>query len=299
MTNRNLTASRGLLVLCCVWGWAVPAKAQGIPAETRLHRNHDVEMAFIRPGLVWEVLVTEGEQVKKDQLLVKLDDRAERIQLEQIKQQAENDVQIEAAVAQRDQSEVDLKRTREMKEKGAATALEVQHAELQLLIDKLKLQLAKFQQEQDHMKYREAKAQMDRMRIVSPIDGVVEAIYAKPGMSVNELEKVIRVVNVHPLAVDVDVPVGEAKALEPGQKAQVLFEDEPGTTETGTVVFKALSAEGAIPPTLRVTVELDNKEGRPAGERVYVSFPALEAPVADSKEPGTPTRSGSDDRPAS
>lgn len=289
MRERNVLTLAGIAFAAAFAAMPGLSHAQGIPAETRLHRNHDVEMAFIRPGLIWDVLVTEGQRVSKDQVLVKLDDRAEQIQLEQIKQQSENEVQIEAAVAQRDQSEVDLKRTIEMKEQGAATELEVQHAELQLLIDRLKLKLARFQQDQDRMKYREAKAQMDRMRLVSPIDGVVEAIYVKPGMSVNQLEKVIRVVNVDPLVIDVDVPIHEAKSLETGQKATVMFEDRPQTTESGRVIFKALSAQGAIPPTLRVTVELANGNGRPAGERVYVSFPALEAPVAeaDASEPPT------------
>lgn len=77
-------------------------------------------------------------------MLVRQDDEAERIQLEQLEAQAEDTTRIEAAEAQLAQKGEDLKKLEWAHQEGAATDWEVEHARLEVRIGELSLRLARF-----------------------------------------------------------------------------------------------------------------------------------------------------------
>ena len=260
----------------------VAGRDLGIAAETRPSR--DVTLSFVVSGQVASVDVKDGDVVEANQVLVRLDDRAETVRLAQLKAQADNQIQIAAARAQRDQAKVDLEQVKEMAAQGAATKLEIQHAELEVTIAELKVELAAFTAQQDALKYQELSAQLERMRLVSPVAGRIERVHVTPGQSVDGLQEVVRLVRTDPLWVEVDVPVDQAVAIQPGEQAEVTFQTARGGSARGVVTYKAATAVGAIPPTLMVRVELSNASGRPAGEPVRVRFEPA-APVAQADEP--------------
>ncbi|MCD4699620.1 MAG: efflux RND transporter periplasmic adaptor subunit [Phycisphaerae bacterium] len=272
----------------------------GVAAITK--PSGDVTLSFVRPGRVMKILVKEGETVKVGQVLVQQDDDAEQVQLAQLKAQAEDTTRIKAAEAQWDQKKLDLKRIEWAAKRGASTELEVDTAELDVLIAKLALKLAQFQREQDNRKFNEAKLQIGRMRLESPISGKVERVFVKEGESVDALEDVIRIVNIAPLWIDVPVPLGQARLLKNGLKAVVEFAaaddtDKADNTAVGKIVHIASVADAAS-NTLMVRVEVPNPTGRPAGEHVRVGFiPAAKeksgkSNKARSKEPAS--QSGSE-----
>ncbi|MGB2819737.1 MAG: efflux RND transporter periplasmic adaptor subunit [Phycisphaerae bacterium] len=270
----------------------------GLWAQDRIEAftkpSGDATLSFVRPGRVAKVLVKEGDEVKAGQELIRLDDEAELAQLEQLKAQAEDDTRVRAAEAQLAQRKVDLKQKEEAFDKGAVTKMEVEHAALEVTISDLSLELAQFQRKQDQRKYQEACIQHSRMRLKSPIDGVVERPIPGPGSvmtqglveageSVDALEDVIRVVKIDPLWVDAPVPLGRARRLKRGGRAVVEFETDdvsrPLLVDAGIAHIAAIA--DAASGTLTVRVEAPNPTGRPAGERVYVSFP-------DGKETASP-----------
>jgi RND family efflux transporter MFP subunit len=239
----------------------------------------DVSLAFVRPGQIAKVFVKNGDQVKAGQELVVLDDVAERIQIEQLKAQEEDTTRLQAARAQLDQKKVDLKKMEEACRNGGATALEVDHAKLDVTIADLSVQLAGFEQKQAKLKHDEAKAQIDRMRLVSPIDGFVLKVLKEQGESADALEKVIRLVKIDPLKTDVAVPKVQADGLKTDMAAVVEFlgdKDQPPVRAEGKITFIA-NVDDAASETVTVTVETPNPSGRRAGQHVRVVFPAGEA----------------------
>ncbi|MDY7010624.1 MAG: efflux RND transporter periplasmic adaptor subunit [Planctomycetota bacterium] len=263
--------------------FAVPASSTplwadgGVAAITR--PSGDVTLSFVRPGRVMKILVKEGQTVKVGDVLVQQDNAAEQAQLAQLKAQAEDATRIKAAEAQLDQKKLDLKKVEEAT--GATTEMEIEHAKLDVLIAELSLKLSQFQREQDNRKYNEARLQIERMRLESPISGKVERIFVKAGESVDALEDVIRIVNIAPLWIDVPVPLGQARLLKNGLKAVVEFAaaDDAGKTDNttggktayGKIVHIASVADAAS-NTLMVRVEVPNPTSRPAGEHVRVGF---------------------------
>jgi len=229
-------------------------------------------LSFVSDGRVGQVLVKQGQTVRAGQVLAKLDDAAERIQVEQLKAQADSQTLIEVRRAQLEQKTSYLEELKDPRRSGAVTKWEIRNAELDVRIAKAQLDLAKLEHEQDMRKYEQAKIQLQRMQLISPIDGRVEEIHIKPGESARQLADAIRVVQLEPLRIELPVPVDQAIALHPGQTAQVRFVDDPSVLVEGRIVYVGSVADyGSY--TLMVHVELPEGLNRPAGEEVIVSFP--------------------------
>lgn len=253
-------------MLSVLTGWA--AADEGIEALTM--PSKDLQLSFHQPGRVEKIPVKEGDVVKEGQLLAQQDDSAEQANLEQQKIQADDTVRIKAAEAQLDQKKLDLKNLQYALEQKAATQYEVDHAALDVTIADLSLQLAQVQHRQDELKYKEVKAQVERMRLLSPMNGKIERIVVHEGETADPQAKVIRVVKLDPLWIEVSVPLTACGGVKVGQTAEVLYpgQDKP---VAGQVDFVSAVA---VADTLTIRVEVPNPRMRRAGDRVKVRFPA-------------------------
>lgn len=254
---------------------------EGIEAISR--PSKDLTPSFTSPGLVAKVLVKEGDLVKAGGLLIQLDDLAEKAQLAQLKAKADNDVFIRAAEAQLALKKLELEKVTKAYSEGAATELEFKAAEVAVTIEELSAEKAGFDMAQSELEYQATKAMIDRMNMISPIDGRVEAVAVEEGESVDRAEKIIRVVQIDPLWVDVPVPLARAREhLSEGQVAKVAFTNSDGKIEYANgKIINVGSVADAASDTLKVRVEVPNPSRRPAGEHVRVTFPP--AAKADKK----------------
>lgn len=284
MRTYGKTAMRMRVVPMRVFICALLAAAGSLAAQDKIEAvtkpSQDTVLSFVRPGQVAEVLVKEGDAVKAGQVLMRQDDKAELAQMEQLKAKADDTTQVRAAEAKLAQTRVDLKKTEGARKEGAATDLEVDHAKLEVTMAELSLELYQFEQEQAKRKYQEMRLQIDRMRVVSPIDGVVERLLVEPGESVEAAGKIAQVVQIDPLWIDVAVPLAIARTLKRGESNAVAEFDgaDPARRSSfnGKIIHVAAVADSAS-GTLTVRVECPNAARRPAGEHVYVSFPAQSA----------------------
>jgi multidrug efflux pump subunit AcrA (membrane-fusion protein) len=233
------------------------------------------------PVRVAKVFVKDGDTVKPGQPLVQLDDKAERIQMEQLKAQAEDETHVEAAEAQLAQKKVDLTGIEDARRKNAATELELQHSRLEVTISDLSLKLAKFEHSQNMLKYKQAAAQVSRLLLSVPTSEKdkptdtfkVFKVFVDRGESVDRLKEVIRIIKIDPLQIDVPVPetVVESLKLKVKQNASVIFPNSKGPAAKGTIIYVADEIDAAS-GTQTVRVEIPNPSGRPAGKKVSVRF---------------------------
>jgi len=256
---------------------APAAPDAGIEWQTR--PSADIMMRFVLPGRVAEVLVKDGDRVKPGDVLVRLDDEAERVKLKQLKAMADDLLHIKAAEAQLDQQKADLKKLEWAGKEGAATEWEVEHQRLEVKIGQWSLEKVKFNRERAQEDYEQVKVQVDRMAMKSPIAGRVEFVYVEAGESVEALGDVVRLVKIDPLWIDVPVPLARARRLTLGDTLQVVFPEAGGAGVPGKVIHIAALADAAA-ETLTVRVEVPNPTGRPAGERVRVVVPGVEKAAA-------------------
>ncbi len=277
--QRMTPAVLGMLAALAVLIPAAACPAQGFPAVTK--PSADAVLSFVRPGLIWQVPVKEGQHVQAGQLLIQQDDRAEQASLALSKMQAEDTTAVDAAKAQLDLAEVDLRRTEDAFKGGAANVAEVDHARLQRDIARLRLQLSQIELDQNKLKHQAERLQVERMKLTSPISGRVENIQVEPGEAADALSPVARVVQTDPLWVDVGVPVAVAKDLKVGQGATVRVDPSQYQipVDYPPMAGKVLHVGTVADPgssKLRVRVELANPTGVPAGLNVLVDFPPAE-----------------------
>jgi len=235
--------------------------------------SQDVALAFTRPGRVSKVLVKPGDVVEPNQLLIQLDDEAERAQLKYLKAQADDETNISAAKAQLELAKSDLKRVQDIPA-ASSTQQELDHAKLTRDVKKLSLDYARFQKDQDILKHAEAEVQVRQMRLHSGIKGIVEMVVVEPGESVQAFTNIVRVVS------NVNVPLGDWAGLRPGRTARVEFLEAGKATVNGKVLHVSTVATVGF---LSVRVEVLNSGARPAGEKVIVTFPPPPARSSASK----------------
>lgn len=257
----------------------------GLAEQAITKPSVDRYLSFVNPGRIAKVHVKEGQQVKAGQVLAQQDDTAERLELKALEAQAEDETRIKAADANLKQKRVDYAMMQQAKSKGVATDLEVQHAELDVTIQVLTLDLAKFEAKMARMKLDQAKAAVDRLEMKAPADGTIERIALNEGESTEQASKILRLVNIDPLWVDVAVDCKSCSRLEKGDPAGVFF---PGTTTPaqGKIIHVASVADAAS-ETVTVRVELPNPTGRRAGEHVKVEFCPSEKASSLSTQPAS------------
>src|SRR5205085_755457 len=124
-------------------------------------------------GLVKEVMVKDGDVVKKGQLLAKQDTEVEEAELAKQAYLLKSNVQLRAAEAQRQLAEVKLKRAEKLMKEGAGSPLELEEAQLEVTVSKLKEELAREETESKNLDITKLKKQIDRMRMTAPCDGVI------------------------------------------------------------------------------------------------------------------------------
>ena len=277
---------RGWAGLACAAA-AIVASARGEDFDANTRPSRQVTLAFVRPGRIAEMKVKEGQKVRAGQLLARLDDAVERAQLAQLEAAAGDTTRIRAAEAELKQKRVDLKRIEDAFRKNVATQFEVDRARLDVTISTLRLELAKFEHAQDVRKFREAQLQLERMRLVSPIDGRVEKVHVHAGEAVDALGPVVLIVRIDPLWVEAPLPVQRARRLRPGESVRVRWPgQDPGQPGVGKIIYIGSVADSG---TLLVRAEVPNPTDQPAGLTVKVEFPPAGAlaPARTEAQPAT------------
>lgn len=235
----------------------------------------DVTLSFIRPGRVREMAVKEGEVVKAGQVVAQQDDVEEQAQLAVDKADAEDETEINVNIALRDQDKINFERVNAT---GAGQS-EKDDARVKVTVDEARILFAQHKQKTARMKVQATEAVLSKLKVVSPIDGVVAETARKVGeVADGQNMKVMRVIQVDPLWVEAPVKILEARKLKNGDAAQVVFMDEK--VRVGRVSFISPIGDSGS-ETINVRVEVPNPEKIQPGENVRVTFGG-EGRVAES-----------------
>jgi RND family efflux transporter MFP subunit len=215
----------------------------------------------IRPqvdGELVELAVPEGQQVKRGDLLARIDDRAIRAALEQAR------AQLEVSEAQLKAATLDLERFGRLRDDHIISIQQIDQQQAQ--VDQLR---AAVRTNRAAITAREV--QLSYTRIYSPTDGRVGIRNFDEGSFVRaaDPEGLFSVVQLDPISVEISLPQSmlpgvQALLDEAGAKPpRVLAYDGDGGTllgEGGLVLIdnRVTAATG----TIRVKAEFPNKEGR-------------------------------------
>lgn len=269
---------RWVAAIACVLALAGQALSE---VETVTTARYDRKLAFKESGTVFALPVKRGAAVKKNDILIQLEDREGESLVALYKLRAQSDVEIQAAAAKHELAQVEEKRIKDMLEKGSATSYEAEKARVSALVAKLEWDLAKQQHEETKLQLEQAEARHERFVMRAPIDGRVETILVAEGEAVEAGKPVLRLVATDPLWIDAPVPIEKTVKMKAGDAAWIQTK-LTGKNQylKGEIIFVSDVAEPAS-GTRTVQIEVANKQGLPAGEPVVVTFSPPPQPTAD------------------
>ena len=179
---------------------AVPVEAITIRAgeisssllySATIETEEEVDVYPQLSGIIKRILVEEGDEIKKGQVLLELDDDEYRLIAEKAKVNYE-------------QAESDYKRSKKIFDKN--------------LISDNEYETARFNMEKAKIEWEQAELTLERCRIKSPIPGVVAERFIKPGDRILTSGKLFHVVNHDRMIATVYIPAKDAQHCEIGQR---------------------------------------------------------------------------------
>ena len=201
-----------------------------LPGETKPWK--DVSLSADHGGWVDWVGFEEGDEVKKDDLLVKVDSAALKATLENA--EANSKLAVEH-----------FQRRKQLFERNIIGKEELDQSRNQNLVMAGIL--------------RQARVNYDRGFIRSPIDGLINRLYVDPGEFVGQGGKVADIVNIDKIQIDVNVPELDVKYIKVDDQCLVTVDAFPEAKILGRVDFVAFKADPAT-RTFRVKVLIDNEK---------------------------------------
>lgn len=185
-------------------------------------------------GEVKEVLVEEGDELSKGQVMARLDGDRLRLEL--------NESQARLRKMQRD-----FERNKELQSKG--------------LISEGDFEKIQFELEALEAANNLASLELDYTQIRAPIDGVVSQRFVKRGKTARVGERLFRVTSLDPLVAYLFVPEREYQRLSPGQPVVIEIDALPEER-----LFAQVSRVSPIidpeTGTFKITVEIQDAERR-------------------------------------
>jgi membrane fusion protein (multidrug efflux system) len=179
-----------------------------------------------KAGIIDEILVKEGDRVKKGQVLVQLNDVDAKLQLERAEAKAQ---EAEASV---ENNRNTIGRYQKLFETKVIPQQTFEDLILKLKVDDAKLTSAKAE-------LNLARQNLLDHRIVSPIDGIVNLKIASLGEHVNVAPKdeILTIVQMDPLELEFYVPENWSGKIQSGSKVQFTVKAFPGEKFSGSLQF--------------------------------------------------------------
>lgn len=240
------------------------AIVQTVTGAGKVEASTTVKISSNLSGDLVDLPVKVGDQVTKGQVLAKLDRRRFEASVKQ-SSAAYSAARSEMATIQVDidRLERELARVRGLVEKGLASKAEEERAESDLLSAKARQAAQGDRAAQAAAALDEAKNNLEKTTLISPIDGNVIEVTREVGERVrgsdfNE-DVVMTLAALHAMEVKIEVGEHEVVKLKIGQKSQVKLDAFEGQTFDGTVIEIAQKALIRNPGTEQETTSFPVK----------------------------------------
>lgn len=199
-----------------------------VTANGRITPKTDVQISAYVPAKIILLPVKEGDQVKKGQLLVQLDQTEYKAAVNQAK------AQLSSAEANLEQAQLTHQRQKELFEKNLSSKEQYDLALTQL-------HLAQAQLDQATANLEQTEYNLSKTTITSPMDGMVTALNAEVGEIVligtmnNPGTVIMMISDMSETQAEVEVDETDIASVKLGQETKIEIDAFPDTTFKGEV----------------------------------------------------------------
>lgn len=222
-----------------------PLPRPAVTAEGRVvaYDGSEIVVSAERTGRLTSVRFIENDKVRKGDVLAEIDSEELRASLNEARaavRQSESDMGL---------ADVDAKRRRELAREGIVAAHDLDVAEYQLRSLRARRETAQATVDR-------YEAQLKKMRILSPIDGVVVSRDVEPGETVEIGQRTFSIADTSRLRVSGEADEADAGVLRAGAPVVITSDAYPGQrfagrveTVSDAVTLRKLIAEDPARPT--------------------------------------------------
>jgi HlyD family secretion protein len=227
-----------------------------VSASGKIQPQHLVNISADTVGRVTNLAIEEGDRVKKGQFLMQIDPRllasaaaqaqagvaAATSQMEQLR------VSAESAKAALKQAQDAFTRQQQLSKQGLTTKEALDNADSQLKMRQAEANAAEKQVETQRLRMQQERASLEsakyslsKVRIQSPIDGIVTRRNIEEGETVvvgtmnNAGTVLLTVADMSVIEAQVEVDETDIPSVQLGQRAKITIDAMPGKSFTGKV----------------------------------------------------------------
>lgn len=228
-----------------------------------------------------KILVNTGDEIKKGQALVQLENSIEIAKVELHKRLAASWSEIENRRVQLEYARRNLKRLQDLYKKNSVSLFEKDKADTEVKLAEIELIRAKEKKNIARLNLEQAEVELALRTIKSPIDGIVVDIYAKAGESVAE-RTIMKLAKIDPLRVELIAPTEYFGLIEKDMEVEIYPERPVNKLFKATVSV----VDQLIDPasgSFTVRMELPNPGDELVGGVNCIARFDFKAPVANSR----------------
>ena len=206
----------------------------------------EVTVGAEESGVIKELLVDEGYQVKKGDLLLKIDDEKFRLEVE------ESEASLKEAISRLEHSQSTLKRMTNLFQEGVIGQQEFDDAKNQASLNQAIV-------ENIRARLRRFKKSLRDTKVIAPMDGVVSERMVSAGEYVKVGADLVKIVDSNPLKLTFTLPEKNAGEIKTGQRVRVITSVYRDETFEGEIYF----INPKVDPdtrTIEVKAWVDNSE---------------------------------------
>ncbi len=266
----------GLITLFCATCGESFCMAEDSPPERVIYvANCSMEplykakVASDRPGVLAEMNLEEGDQVKRGQILTRLRDDVARATVAIAKKQTENDIEVRLAQKTSEVAKAELEQAKQMNagpDLQVVTRYELRRLQLSAEQTELQIEQAVNELEVRKLQLAEAEERLKEYQIVSPIDGMVTRRFKTSGESVQQGSEIVEITNFKKLKVIGNIEVVDAFKIKIGDPVVVRLEDPTISAQINDATFNGRirfidGAASALANKVRVWAEVENPDG--------------------------------------
>jgi RND family efflux transporter MFP subunit len=180
--------------------------------------RHDLELSFATPGVITETLVREGQIVQRGDVLMRLDQQIERIEVDRRRTVWESQAELDAANARSKLSVEQLAAGQRVYDSARGISREdLQNRKLAADLAQSELARLTTQKTIEEFDFLTAQASLKRRNLSAPAVGIISKIVRRAGESAQANDPVLELCDISALFFVANLTVKQAETIQQGQ----------------------------------------------------------------------------------
>jgi len=238
---------------------------------------NDVILSFEVDGKISTIFFKEGEEVKKGDPIIVLNNLLEDLEVKRTKLIWESKIEVQSAAEREKMLKSLYASTLELfTTTGSVSKDEVEKLELEYRLAAAEHERLKIAEQREQIEYDITRAKRDKRILLSPINGVISDLFLDEGESCESRQPVVRIVNTSRCLLVCNVEASMGVNLKKGQDVDISIQVGSGKLNTKAKIIFISPVVDPASGLYQVKAEFNNKKRKikPGVEGLMILSPS-------------------------